>query len=64
MLKRKLNLFFNYTLLFLVTFSPIQWCWNKFASMCKINLWAMKNLNGKMCLWRFNLGKPTWQKVL
>lgn len=56
--------YFGYILLAVVTFTPLQWCWNKFASMCKINLWAMRNVNGKMCLWKFNLGEPTWEKVL
>lgn len=64
MSNRKLNGFFAYVLLLVVTFTPFQWCWNKFASMCKINLWAMKNVNGKMCLWRFNLGEQTWDKFL
>lgn len=61
---QRVTRYFGYILLAVVTFTPLQWCWNKFASMCKINLWAMKNTNGKMCLWRFNLGEPTWEKVL
>jgi hypothetical protein len=60
----QIKMHFLYCLLAVVTFTPLQWCWNRFASMFKINLWAMKNCNNKMCLWRFNLGKPTWEKVV
>ena len=55
---QRVTRYFGYILLAVVTFTPLQWCWNKFASMCKINLWAMKNTNGKMCLWRFAFGFP------
>jgi hypothetical protein len=52
-------------LLWVVKFKPLQWLWNKTASKLKVNLWAMRNVNHEMCLWRFNIDvqKKTCERV-
>jgi hypothetical protein len=60
--KRKLSLLIR-LLLWMLHFKLSQYLWNKTCSKLRINLWAMKNNNGKMCLFKFNLGEPTWERI-
>lgn len=62
-IKEKPNKHLLYILLALVKIFKLQTAWNWIAGKTKTNLFAMKNNNGNMCLFRHNLHEPTWERL-